>query len=125
MWAAAICKISGVRWKLLRAGKCACLHVNVASVGRFGLRWLQGLVQCAEQGGFFGVPFRLEGHVCDERVLREVEQYTGTVIRMAKRDSEQRVIVMVCPTEEGQVRGRHRNLVVSSQRVELFYAPGV
>jgi len=54
-------------------------------------------VECAALGGFFKIPFRLEGDVRDERALRSIEVETNTRIRMQIREATYMIVILVCP----------------------------
>jgi Ni,Fe-hydrogenase I small subunit len=60
-------------------------------------------VQCATAGGFLEVPFCREGSVRDERILREIEETTSTLIRMQILEGQQIIVIIVCPGVTGVV----------------------
>lgn len=62
----------------------------------------QELGECAKAGGFFTVPFCLEGSLRDERALRSIEHATATTICLQVVRAEQSIVVLILPGAAGR-----------------------
>lgn len=100
----AVKMMSSLTWSLLPPCHGTSLHrLLVECTSPNALKEMEGLVECGKQDGFFWVPFRLEGQMRDERALRGIEGRTGTRIRMVLNKDIQKIVVLVCPGDDGEV----------------------